>query len=44
VFYQLIGATVDERHFEAEHFTAISPGKIDLKIPCTYENISLAAE
>jgi hypothetical protein len=43
VFYQLMGATLDERHIEAEHFTSISPGKIGLKIPCTYENISLAA-
>jgi transaldolase len=42
VFYQLSGATVEEREREGIEFAAIDPKKVVLKIPCTAENMSLA--
>jgi len=44
VFYQLRATTVEGRHTEAEEMLAIAPGKLGLKIPCTVENLSLAAD
>ncbi len=44
VFHQLTGKHPEERKSEAIQMAAIRPGRVGLKIPCTYENLSLAAE
>ena len=44
VFHQLIGETPAERKAEAIRMAGIRPGRVGLGIPCTYENLSLAAE
>jgi transaldolase len=43
VFYQLTAANISNRKTEADQVAGIRPGRIGLKIPCTYENLSLAA-
>jgi transaldolase len=43
VFYQVTGATAEEREREAREFFAISPEKVVLKIPATSENMRLVA-
>jgi transaldolase len=43
VFYQLTAANISDRKIEAIRMANIRPGRIGLKIPCTYENLSLAA-
>jgi transaldolase len=42
VFHQLTGATAGAREAEAYRMTALRPGRIGLKIPCTIENLALA--
>lgn len=42
VFYQLTAPTVAEREAEARRFAALRPN-VGLKIPCTLENLALAA-
>lgn len=42
VFYQLTAPTVTEREAEARGFAALRPN-VGLKIPCTLENLTLAA-
>lgn len=42
VFYQLTGATVEEREAEAQTILALGPN-VGLKIACTSENLALAA-
>ncbi len=42
VFYQLTAPTVAEREAEARGFAALRPN-VGLKIPCTLENLALAA-
>jgi transaldolase len=44
VFHQLIAETLEEKKDEAIKMAGIYPGRVGLKIPCTYENLSLAAE
>lgn len=44
VFHQLIAETYSARMDEAIKMAALRPGRIGLKIPCTYENLALAAE
>lgn len=44
VFYQLQAADLEARFLEAEEMLAIAPGRVGLKIPCTVENLRLAAE
>jgi transaldolase len=44
VYYQLTGSTVEERRTEAEKMVSLNPIKVGLKIPCSTENLSLAAE
>ncbi len=43
VFYQLTAPTVAEREEEARRLVARRPNQIGLKIPCTFENLALAA-
>ena len=43
VFHQLVEDTISARKKEAERMAAIWPGRVGLKIPCTYENLALAA-
>jgi len=43
VFYQLTASTVAEREAEAQRMAHLVPGRVGLKIPCTLENLSLAA-
>ncbi len=42
VFHQLTDDTISGREQEAFRLAALRPGRIGLKIPCTYENLSLA--
>jgi transaldolase len=44
VFHQLTEVDLAGRKNEAIHMAAIRPDRVGLKIPCTYENLSLAAE
>jgi transaldolase len=44
VFHQLTATDYSGRKGEAIQMAGIKPGRIGLKIPCTYENLSLAAE
>jgi transaldolase len=44
VFHQLTAQNLDARKSEAIQMAEIRPGRVGLKIPCTYENLSLAAE
>lgn len=43
VFYQLTASTVSEREQEAQRMVALRPQQIGLKIPCTLDNLALAA-
>ncbi len=43
VFHQLTEETLSGRKKEAEKMADIQPGRVGLKIPCTYENLALAA-
>ncbi len=43
VFHQLAEETTAARKKEAEQMAGIRPGRVALKIPCTYENLALAA-
>ncbi len=43
VFHQLVEETTAGRKKEAERMASIRPGRVGLKIPCTYENLALAA-
>jgi transaldolase len=44
VFYQLTEETLTGRKKEAERMAAIRARRVGLKIPCTYENLALAAK
>ena len=44
VFHQLTEVDSTRRKSEAILMAGIRPGRVGLKIPCTYENLSLAAE
>ena len=44
VFHQLTGKDPADRKKEAIQMAGIRPGRVGLKIPCTYENLSLAVE
>jgi transaldolase len=44
VFHQLTELDPGARRREAIQMAGIRPGRVGLKIPCTYENLSLAAE
>jgi transaldolase len=44
VFHQLIAPDPEARKSEAFRMAAIRPGRVGLKIPCTYENLALGAE
>ena len=44
VFHQLTASSYPDRKSEAIRMAGLRPGKIGLKIPCTYENLTLAAE
>lgn len=44
VFYQLDGPTPESRAATARSIQALRPGRVGLKIPCTRENLTLAAE
>ena len=44
VFHQLTEETPVGRKIEAERMSAIRAGRVGLKIPCTSENLALAAE
>src|SRR4030066_1490807 len=44
VFYQLTAHTYSDRMREAISIAGLQPGSRGLKIPCTYENLSLASE
>lgn len=44
VFYQLVEETISGRKKEATRMAAIRTGRVGLKIPCTYENLALAAK
>jgi transaldolase len=44
MFHQLTVREPDGRKSEAIQMAGIRPGRVGLKIPCTYENLSLAAE
>jgi transaldolase len=43
VFHQLAADEVEGRYQEGKRMLAIAPGQIGLKIPCTLENLDLAA-
>ncbi len=43
VFHQLVEETTAGRKKEAEQMAGIRPGRVGIKIPCTYENLALAA-
>ncbi len=43
VFHQLAEESTAGRKKEAEQMADIRPGRVGLKIPCTYENLALAA-
>jgi transaldolase len=43
VFYQLIGASVDDRREDGERILALAPRKVGIKIPATTENMALVA-
>lgn len=43
VFYQLTAPTIVEREAEAHRMANLIPKRIGLKIPCTTENLALAA-
>jgi transaldolase len=44
VFHQLAAEEYSERKNEAILIAGLRPGRIGLKIPCTFENLALAAE
>jgi transaldolase len=44
VFHQLTAESLAEKREEAIKMAGVCPGRVGLKIPCTYENLSLAAE
>jgi transaldolase len=44
VFHQLTAENLAARRDEAIKMAALRPGRVGLKIPCTYENLSLATE
>jgi transaldolase len=44
VFHQLVAENLSARREEAVKMAGIRPGRVGLKIPCTYENLSLASE
>ena len=44
VFYQLTETDRAGRKSEAMQMAGIRPGRVGLKIPCTYDNLSLATE
>ena len=43
VFHQLVGRDRASRAAEARTMLAVRPGRVGLKIPCTLDNLSLAA-
>lgn len=43
VFHQVVGKDAAERLADARHALGLRPGRIGLKIPCTLENLALAA-
>lgn len=43
VFHQLSSASASGRESEGLEMVGLRPGRVGLKIPCTYENLSLAA-
>jgi transaldolase len=43
VFYQLTGATIEEREREGREFHSICPDRVVLKVPATTENMTLVA-
>ncbi len=43
VFHQLAAPTLEEREAEARRMVALRPDRVGLKIPCTPENLTLAA-
>lgn len=43
IFYQLVGETAEARAAEARRFAALRPGRVGIKVPCTTENLALAA-
>jgi transaldolase len=44
VFHQLTKVDLNDRKAEAIQMAKLSPGRVGLKIPCTYENLALAAQ
>jgi len=44
VYYQLTADGMDEKRAEGERVVSLNPLKIGLKIPCTTENLTLAAD
>lgn len=44
VFHQLTEGDITGRRTEAMKMAGIQPGRVGLKIPCTYENLSLVSE
>jgi transaldolase len=44
VFHQLTADNLSERREEAIKMASLRPGRVGLKIPCTYENLYLATE
>ena len=43
IFHQLSAPTIEAREAEAHRMLAIRPDRVGLKIPCTVENLALAA-
>jgi len=43
VFHQLVEDTPTRKWKEAERMAGLRPGRVGLKIPCTYKNLALAA-
>jgi transaldolase len=43
IFYQLAAPTLAERETEAHRMANLNPGRVGIKIPCTLENLALAA-
>jgi transaldolase len=44
VFHQLTAENLADRREEAITMAGLRPGRVGLKIPCTYENLTLATE
>jgi transaldolase len=43
VFHQLVEDTPTRKWKEAERMASLRPGRVGLKIPCTYKNLAMAA-